>query len=151
MSSVSTVTVIGPRGDSPSGSQNETYLTKATCLFMRNTIRPFSTPLVRTLRAAARIRSRLKSERNCSRPSRLSALPMMCLLEPSSETSRETVGNRLRIDALTFSSSSVGLTSALTVTSTLLSEPMFEKVDHLCFQLVLGTFIHDQKIGERND
>ena len=151
MSSVSTVTVIGSRGDSPSGSQNETCLTKATCLFMWNTTRPFSTPLVRTLRAAARIRSRLKSERNCSRLTRPSALPMICLLEPSSETSKETVGNRLRIEALTFSSSSVGLASASTVTSTLLSEPMFEKACHLCFQLLLGTLIHDQKISERND
>ena len=151
MSSVSTVTMIGLRGDSPSDSQNEMCLTKATCLFMQNTIRPFSTPLVSTLRVAARIRSRLKSERNCSSPTRPTAFPTMCLPEPSSDISKEMVGNRLSIEALTFSSSSVGLTSASTVTSTLLREPVFEKADHLCFHLLLSTFIYDHEISERDD
>ena len=76
---------------------------------------------------------------------------MMCLLEPSFETSKETVGNTFRIEVLTFSSSSVGFASASTVTITLLSERAFEKAGHLCFELLLCTFINDQEIGERND
>ena len=143
--------MIGPRGDSPCGSQKEMCFTNAACLFRKKRILSCSVPRESILLAAGRILSWFRSERSWLRPSGPLAFPVSCLVAPSSEASRVTVGKRLRIAVLTFSSSSVGLTSASTVTDILRRDVSSDKVFHLRLELGLCSFIYDHDVGEGDD
>lgn len=136
----SMVTVMGPRGDSPSGSQKETCLTVATCLFRQNMILSPVVPARRTRLAASGILSRLISSRNSPNASIPLPLPTRWTLLPRSSTTMDRAGNMLRTAALTFSRSSVGWTSTSTVTSTL-SAVGSEKAPHPRLELPRCTLI----------
>lgn len=107
--------VMGPMGDSPAGLQNEMCPAWATCLFMQKvTVLP-SIPLSIIFLAASRIRSRLSRDLKPARRARSPSCTRMIFF-PSLAFLKRLEPVRFEMAALTFASSSVWLTSALTRT-----------------------------------